>query len=62
MREGIILIGIILVVLISSGCIQETQKPIACTEDARVCPDGSSVVRIPPACEFAPCPKRGGGA
>ncbi len=29
---------------------------VACTEDARVCPDGSSVGRIPPACEFAACP------
>lgn len=28
----------------------------ACTLDAKVCPDGSSVGRIPPNCEFAPCP------
>ncbi len=26
--------------------------------DAKVCPDGSSVGRIPPDCEFAPCPER----
>ena len=30
---------------------------IACTEDARVCPDGSTVVRTAPSCEFATCPQ-----
>jgi len=29
---------------------------IACTMDAKLCPDGSYVGRIPPDCEFAPCP------
>lgn len=29
----------------------------ACTLDARICPDGSAVGRIPPSCEFAPCPE-----
>lgn len=32
-----------------------TPEPVACTEDAKVCPDGSTVGRIPPDCEFAPC-------
>lgn len=27
-----------------------------CTEDARICPDGSSVGRIGPGCDFKPCP------
>ena len=27
-----------------------------CTKDAKICPDGSSVGRIRPTCEFAPCP------
>ncbi len=30
--------------------------PIACTEEAKVCPDGSSVGRTGPECEFAACP------
>lgn len=30
-------------------------EPIFCTQDARLCPDGSYVSRIPPKCEFAPC-------
>ena len=33
-------------------------KPKACTQEAQVCPDGSSVGRIGPNCEFAPCPNR----
>jgi len=30
---------------------------VACTEDARLCSDGSSVARIPPSCEFELCPE-----
>lgn len=29
---------------------------IACTMDAKQCPDGSFVGRVAPSCEFAPCP------
>lgn len=31
-------------------------KPVACTMEAKICPDGSSVGRTGPNCEFAPCP------
>ncbi|MDB5254325.1 MAG: hypothetical protein JWL80_391 [Parcubacteria group bacterium] len=31
-------------------------NPVACTMDAKICPDGSSVGRQGPKCEFAPCP------
>lgn len=31
-------------------------EPVACTMDAKICPGGSSVGRVPPSCEFAPCP------
>jgi hypothetical protein len=55
--------GIVLIILIGIGGfiyrnVQErTGGPsaVACTEEARVCPDGSSVGRSGPACEFAPC-------
>lgn len=30
--------------------------PVACTMDAKICPDGSAVGRQGPHCEFAPCP------
>jgi len=29
---------------------------VACTEEAKICPDGSIVVRSLPSCEFDPCP------
>ena len=29
---------------------------VACTMDAKICPDGSAVGRVGPNCEFAPCP------
>ncbi len=32
---------------------------VACTMDAKVCPDGSAVGREGPNCEFAPCPGEG---
>lgn len=31
-------------------------EQIACTDEAKICPDGSSVGRTGRACEFAPCP------
>jgi len=42
--------------LISSFKFIETSTKVSCTMDAKICPDGSSVGRIPPDCEFAPCP------
>ena len=32
------------------------KREAACTLEAKLCPDGSSVGRIPPDCDFAPCP------
>lgn len=34
-------------------------KPVACTEEAKLCSDGSAVGRTGPNCEFAPCPGDG---
>jgi benzodiazapine receptor len=33
------------------------EEPVACTMDVKQCPDGSYVGRVPPNCDFAPCPK-----
>ncbi len=33
-----------------------TNTPTVCTADAKLCPDGSYVPRIPPTCQFAQCP------
>lgn len=32
-------------------------EPVACTMEAKMCPDGSAVGRTGPNCEFAPCPQ-----
>lgn len=32
-----------------------TPQPVVCAMDAKRCPDGSSVSRVPPSCAFAPC-------
>lgn len=34
-----------------------TETQVFCTMDAKVCPDGSSVGKVPPNCEFSACPK-----
>lgn len=31
----------------------------SCTMEAKICPDGTSVGRVPPQCDFAPCPDFG---
>ncbi len=38
---------------------QSSSKPPVkgCTLEAKICPDGSSVVRSGPNCEFTPCPQ-----
>lgn len=39
------------------GCIgPPTCEPVACTMDAKACPDGNFVGRVAPDCNFAPCP------
>lgn len=34
----------------------DSTSPIACTMDAKMCPDGTYVGRIPPNCDFEVCP------
>lgn len=38
------------------SAVNPPAAPIACTMEAKICPDGSSVGRTGPNCEFAPCP------
>ena len=35
----------------------EENCTVACTAEAKICPDGSAVGRVGPNCEFAPCPQ-----
>ncbi|MFC1647957.1 hypothetical protein ACFL1B_00715 [Nanoarchaeota archaeon] len=47
---------IILSLFLLAACTQ-VQEPVGCPEDARVCDDGTVVVRIAPDCEFEECPE-----
>jgi len=53
---GIILILLSIAFILSFKILQKP-KGISCTLEAKLCPDGSTVGRIPPNCEFAPCLK-----
>ncbi|MFZ5932818.1 MAG: hypothetical protein ACOYT7_01955 [Patescibacteria group bacterium] len=47
------LLAIMGYVVVSRGLLVKTK---ACTQEIKVCPDGTSVGRVGPNCEFAPCP------
>ncbi len=68
--KKIVIISTLLSAAFLVGCGTETvktgqtptgQTPVACTMDAKACPDGSYVGRIAPNCEFAPCTAATGG-
>lgn len=57
----IILVIVVIVLLLGVGYIvfiksPSNNQPVACTMEAKLCPDGSSVGRFGPKCEFAACP------
>lgn len=60
MRKTYILISILAVVIVAVAVWMnlgsKSIQPIACTTEAKLCPDGSSVGRTGPKCEFAVCP------
>tara|TARA_Y100000310_G_C20580818_1_gene762883 strand:+ start:487 stop:888 length:402 start_codon:yes stop_codon:yes gene_type:complete len=37
----------------------DIDKPVACTEEAKICPDGTAVGRVGENCEFEECPDYG---
>ncbi|MGY4884139.1 MAG: hypothetical protein ACP5NZ_01015 [Nanobdellota archaeon] len=51
-----ILIGLLGITLAENDTNGSDDDPVACTMDARACPDGSYVGRVAPDCKFAPCP------
>jgi|SRR5579872_508469 len=59
-----IFISVVLVVFIVFGVVFYfafkgsfyANHPVACTMEAKLCPDGTSVGRSGPNCDFAPCP------
>jgi len=59
-----ILIAIFVVILLTGAvylifALVGRDKQVACTMEAKLCPDGSAVGRTGPNCEFAPCPGSG---
>ena len=46
----------IIIFLLITSCTHHIGKPKACTQEAKICPDGSVVGRTGPNCEFAKCP------
>ena len=60
MRQLVIItIGFLVLVVIGTSVFLISEKEpmqIACTEEAKICPDGSAVGRTGPNCEFEACP------
>ena len=54
-KEVIVIIIILIIVGIFIFYSLE-KEPVACTADAKLCPDGTYVSRVAPDCNFAPCP------
>ncbi|MCK9344883.1 MAG: Gmad2 immunoglobulin-like domain-containing protein [Candidatus Pacebacteria bacterium] len=51
-----VLIVAVIAVITLVGLGTTKEGPVACTMEAKVCPDGSAVGRTGPNCEFAECP------
>ena len=47
------------ILLFATGCAKLQGDEKACTDEAKMCPDGSYVGRSGPNCEFAACPDAG---
>ena len=55
----ILTIGALVIYYIAKTPMSLLSPPGAeCTMEAKLCPDGSYVGRVPPNCEFAECPTR----
>ncbi len=46
-------------IVFAEGASRPTPSPVACTQEAKLCPDGSYVSRTGPNCTFAECPSSG---
>ena len=62
---AVFLAGFIILAGVISGGVYVWQKNhpahVACTQEAKQCPDGSYVSRTGPNCEFAKCPNISAG-
>ncbi|MBY0539362.1 hypothetical protein K2P56_02930 [Patescibacteria group bacterium] len=53
---GLIAVYVFLVPMLQNSNPQAEGDMIACTMDAKICPDGTGVGRVGPNCEFPACP------
>ncbi len=55
----VVLIAAVILVVVGVVASQRfsAERPVACTEEAKLCSDGSTVGRTGPNCEFSLCPK-----
>ncbi len=67
MKKYLIISLVVVLILLGAGLVYfnlknissvtiENSQPIACTKEAKICPDGSAVGRQGPKCEFEECP------
>lgn len=53
---GVLAFLVAIGVWIVNARVAKAPSGIACTQEAKICPDGSYVSRTGPNCEFTPCP------
>ena len=52
---AIVLAVAVVTVVVVTYTMKQSPRQVACTQEAMVCPDGTSVGRTGPNCEFTPC-------
>ncbi len=61
MKKNIVIVFLLAVILVILAMNfkfnKQEEQGLACTEEAKICPDGSAVGRTGPKCEFAACPE-----
>jgi hypothetical protein len=57
MKKTFFIIPIFILVILTGCNVKQNNKQVVCTEEAKLCPDGSYVSRTGPNCEFTPCPE-----
>lgn len=58
MKTGAVVVSLVILAVVLGIVLTQTNNGngIACTQEAKLCPDGSAVGRTGPNCEFAECP------
>ncbi len=57
MQAFLVTVAVAAILIGAAYYFHKPTMPVACTQEAKLCPDGSSVGRTGPNCEFAACPE-----